>query len=374
MDNSAQMAMQNMQMRAALLATGIRAVKDNGTYVETSMGRSTRVKIFNTGILTKLNLFVSAAVTIGTATAVPSTRAPWNLINRVRLSDFDGADRINMSGFQAFILNCLRRRVYYGGNNGSGTAVLTNPNVGTAVGAAVIQFHLEIPVAYDVDNPIVQLQDLRGAMLIQTGIGEIYLTIDWNTSLYTNNDVESVYAGAGTTTVVLAAGGISLSVWQEYIIPQNVNGLVPIPQMDIMTVYELNGFTKSTDNLAVGTEKFLSYPNQRSVIGAYFNYVQAGTQTANKVTKVRVIGNGNAILVDRLETLQLMYQRNLTDGDTIAGAYFISNRDKPVETAIWGNMQIGVTPNTVGATPYIEQLWESFYTKGQMLPGVQQGN
>ena len=60
------------------------------------------------------------------------------------------------------------------------------------------------------------------------------------------------------------------------------------------------------------------------------------------------------------------------DSDTIAGAYFRLHREKPVETALYGNVQMGITPNTVGATPYIEVGYESFYTKGQALPGLNQ--
>lgn len=366
---------QNLQMRQILLASAPRENKNLGTFTA-ALGGTTRVKLFNVGIGTKLLLFVSAPVTIGTATAVPSGKAPWNLISRVRVTDYDGTDRINLSGFQLFVWNCVRRRTYYSFNNEAATAVFTNPSVPTAVGTATLSFYVEVPLAYDVDNPVVMAQDLRGAMMMQTAVGESYLNVDWNASLYTNNDVESVYAGAGTTTVVLVTTplGISLTVWQEFLMPQAVgaNGAVPLPLLDLNTVYEFIGNIRSSDNLAVGAQRLFPYPNLRSVIGSYYNYV-AGGVLATTVTGLQLIVNANNIILDDSYTSKLIKQRLFLNGtDTAAGVFFYPHRDKPVETWLYGNVQVGFTPSAVGANPYVEQGYESFYTKGAALPGIAQ--
>lgn len=370
--NPQQIIQMNAMMRQQLLATGQEMEKNLGTYTEAAIGRTTRVKLFNVGVITKLVLDVTAQVTIGTAVAAPSTKAPWNLINRVRVTDYDGTDRVNISGFQLFLLNCRRRSAYYSHANSAATAVYTNPKVPTAVATDNIQFQIEIPLAYDVDNKVIQLRDLRGAIMAQTAVGEMYLNIDWTTSLYANGDVDSVYSGAATTTVVLAANGIQTTVFQHYILPQVVgnSGQIPLPQVDLMTVYELAGNLRSSDNFAVGQEKLLSYPNLRSVIAAHFSYVQATTLTSGKIDTVRLIANGNNVMRERTERKQLYEQRVALDGDGIAGCYFLDHTAKPIETALFGNVQLGVKPNTVGATPYLEVLYESFFTKGMALPGV----
>ena len=368
------LAQANAGMRAALLQTAPRMQK-NVVTMTGEAGQTTRAKLFNVGIVTKLELYITAAITIGTATATASTKAPYNLISRIRLTDYDGTDRVNLSGFQLFLLNSVRKRQLYGANNDSATAVFTNPTVPTAVGNGTISFFMEVPVAFDVDNPVVQLQDLRGCILAQTAVGDMYLSIDWNPSYYTNGDLESVYSGGATTTVVKNGNNnISCIVWQHYLLPQAIggNGQLPLPQLDMMTVYELNGNVRSSDNLAVNTEKLISYPNVRSVIGAYFNYVQAATLTQGKINQFRLIANGNNILTDNTELLQLLHQRNYVNGDTVPGCYFVTHRDKPIETALYGNVQMGITPNTVGANPYIELAFESFYTKGMALPGFNQ--
>jgi hypothetical protein len=365
----------NMQDRQALLATAPRMVKNVATITSTP-GTTSRIKLFNVGVITKLNLYVSVALTIGVATATASTKAPWNVITRLRLTDYDGTDRINISGFQLFVLNSVRWAQLYGYNNDAATAVLTNPSVPTAVGAYTgttgLNFYLEIPLAFNVDNPVPQLQDLRGAILGQTAVGEMYLSIDWNPSFYLNGDLESVYSGSGTTTITGVS--ITATMWQEYLLPQAIgaNGYIPIPAIDLMTVYELNGNIRSSDNLAVGTEKLINYPNVRSVIGMYANFVQAASLTFGKVNTIRMIANGNNIMKDHSETLQMLKQRLWARGDIIPGCYFNLHRDKPIETALFGNVQMGITPNTVGATPYIEVLTESFYTKGMALPGIAQ--
>ena len=371
--SAAQRAASNMQQRQALLASAPRYTKNLGTF--TSAGSTTRVKLFNVGVLTKLRLFVQVAVTIGVATAVASKKAPYNMISRLRLSDFDNTDRVNASGFQLFVWNCVRARTYYGANNESAVAVFTNPSVPTAVGAQTIAFFIEVPVAYDVDNPIVQLQDLRGSILSQTAVGEMYLSIDWNQSLVSvAGDVDSVYSGAGTTTVVPnGTNYISCQVWQDFLFPQNVGGQVPLPFDDLQTVYEAAGFVKSTDNIAVGQEKLLNYPNVRSVIGFYANYIQAGTLTQGAVGTLRVIANGNNIIQEDSELSQLFKQRLILNSDILPGVYFKSHRERPIETVLFGNVQLGMTPLTAGGgNQYVEVMTEAFWVKGTALPGLQQ--
>lgn len=390
--NPAQRAQQqadmNARLRTALLATAPRNEKLVGTFVGPNT-QAARFKLFNVGVITKLRLYVQAAITIGTAIATPSTKAPWNLIQRARLTDFDGTDRINMSGFQLFMVNVVRSRSYWGYNNDAATAVNANPVVPTAVGAGVLSFLLDLPLAFDVDNPVLQLQDLRGAILAQTAVGEMYLTIDWNPSLYTNTDVESVYSGAGTTTVAgTTTNFITAALYQFYLLPQAIGAgpLPPLPGIDLMTVYELAGMVRSLDNIAVGSEKLVNFPNVRSVIGVYANYVQLqlsatamafanmGAATDN-ASRFRLIANGNNVLRENSNVSQVFAQRVAINSDQIAGAYFMEFRARPIETSIFGNVQWGLTPAVVGGSSANWELgYESFYTKGQALPGMMQAS
>jgi hypothetical protein len=374
--SAAQVAQMNANARFAFLKYGKRFRKNLVT-VTSPIGQTTRVQLFNAGVLTKLLLRVQCDITIGTAAAVASSRAPWNLINRLSLVDYDGQNRINLSGFQLWVLNCVRKRQFYGSNNQAGAAVITNPLVPTAVGNSSIEFFIEVPVAYDVDNPDMRLQDTRGAILAQTNVGQMFLNIDWNTSLYTNGDIDSVYSGAATTTVVGQNGSpITLTVWQDVIMPQPVpgsNAAPALPMSDFQTVYELNGAIRSTDNLAVGSEKLLDLPNVREVYGAYYNYVTGGAVSAENLSQLRMLVNGNTVLQDNSNDSQLFTQREMLNTDLVAGSYFFDTRQNPIMTAIYGNVQAGLTPATVsGGNQYVEICYESMYPKGLALPGIAQ--
>ena len=371
----AQRSAQNYQLRQAFLTFGKRFRKNLAT-VTSPTGQTSRIQLFNVGVLTKLLIQVQCAVTIGTAAATASSFAPYNLISRLKIQDYDGTDRVNLSGFQLWVLNSNRRKQFYGGNNQSGTAVFTNPVVPTAVGNGTLQFFIEVPIAYDVDNPDMKLQDTRGAIMSQTNVGQMFLNIDWNSSLYTNGDIDSVYSGAATTTVVgQNSSPITCQVWQDYIMPQpipNTNN-VPLPLDDFNTVYELAGGVRSTDNLAVGSEKLLDLPNVRSVIGSYYNYVTGGAVAQGNLSLLRMIVNGNTVISEDSELSFLMRQRLNLNTDLVPGVFIFDSRQGPIQTAIYGNVQAGLTPAVVsGGNQYVEIMYESFWPKGIALPGISQ--
>lgn len=370
--NQANPAQINAQLRAALLATAPRMRKNVGTFTAEA-GQTSRIKLFNVGVLTMLQIFVAATVTIAVGNATASPKGPWNLISKVRLTDYDGTDRINCSGFQLFQLNCARYREPFGFNNSGMSAIFTNPEQPLAIGAQTIRFWLNVPIAYDPES------DLRGSILAQTAVGEMYLNIDWNPTYVTNANDDSVYNGGAATTVVkTAANNISVSVWQEYLLPQAIGskGQFPLPPLDLMTVYEIAGSVIATDNIAANTERLFNYPNVRTVIGAYTSYTRLGTTLAalGDLSQVRLIANGNNVLRDYSERAKYMEQRLYTHGDISPGVIYLPHRNKPIETALFGNVQMGITPVNAGAASYFETMFESFYTKGTTLPGLQQGS
>ncbi len=366
---SAQQALQaNAQIRQILLGSAPRMRKNLGTTVASGLGTTTRIKLFNVGLITSVQLAVTCPITIGTAAATLSPRGPYNLISRVRLTDYDGTDRVNWSGFQLFVINCVRARIPYGYNNADvavAGGIITNPSAPTAVGNGTIQFLLDVPVAYDPES------DLRGMILAQTAVGDLYLSIDWAANLYTNGNIDAVYDGAATTTVVLnGVTGPSVQVWQEYLLPQQVGGKLPLPTIDLQTVYELAGNLRYSSNIAQNQATQLNYPNVRSVIGGYFNYLNGQAMNANDLTELDLVANGNNYLRQDSLYSQQIRQRNYLTGDIAPGTYWYLHRSKPIETALYGNVQAYITPSNVQAGAAFEVGFESFYTKGSALPGI----
>lgn len=375
-NNPAQAIQMNQALRQALLASAPAMRKNLGSFTGGTAGGNTRIKLFNVGITTRIVLDVTMTIDIGTATATVSPKAPFNLISRAKLTDFDGTDRVNASGYQLWALSCVRRRQAVGYNNGSQTAVLTSPVVPTATGTSqTFRFQLEIPLAYDPRS------DLRGALLTQTAVGEAWLSLDWNSLLVQNGNDDAVYNGAGTTTVALSSGTtITVNAFQEFLLPQALsNGQVPLPTLDLMTVYEINGALRSSDNIAANQEKLFNYPNLRSVIGFYANFINNGVMNAapTDISKFRLIANGNNVFNEWLATDKLFEQRifMLDGSDLRKGTYFYEHRQKPIETALFGNVQAGITPSSVsGTNTNFEVCFESFYTKGSTLPGLSQAS
>lgn len=371
--SAGQIRQNNFNARSALLATSPRFSKDLGSFVGGIVGGSTRIKLYNVGIITRLLLKVTVKLDIGTAVATPSANAPFNLIKRLRLTDFDGTDRINCTGEELFLVNCVRRGTYTTYNNEGATAILSNPVVPTAVANnQELSFFIEVPVAFDPEA------DLRGAILAQTSVGELSLNIDWTNSLYANGSDDSVYNGAATSTVAVNAGSsISVQVYQDYLLPQNLGAGIILPELDLLTVYEISGALRSSDNLAQNAEKLINIPNVRSVIGAYQKLVNNGLQNASTtdLSKIRVIANGSNVLYERNADAQLLEQRMLLNSDTRKGFTFIPFRRKPLETSLYGNVQIGMTPaSAISGNAYVGICFESFYTKGSTLPGLSQAS
>ena len=372
--DDAQKALQaNIARRNALLGMSPRFTKDLGTQ-SASLGGNIRIKLYNVGLLTGVWLRFTMTYTIGTATASISSQGPFNLATRIRLTDYDGTDRVNVTGDELFVMNCIRSQEYWGYANGvNGSAGIAIPNVPTAVGAASLEFWLYVPVAFDPER------DLRGAMVMQTSAGEVYLSIDLASLLYTNADARFVYNGGATTTVT-GASAVTVQAWQDYLVPQTMAQGQPaiLPELDVMTVYELAGTVLSSDNLAAGAEKLINFPNQRSVIGMYLRYLNGGVMNpGTDVTKLRIIANGNNILRDVTPGCQLMTIRTWCNSmDIRAGYYPLLFRGKPVETALFGNVQVGFTPTTVGAlaSTWVGTATESFFGKGMTLPGFSQAS
>ena len=364
----AQLVNYNLQMREMLLSSSPVFRKDLGTNTQGAPGGQSRIKLYNVGLLKRLILLVTATVDIGTATATLSNKGPWNLINRVRLTDYSGTDRVNVSGAHLAAVNNARYRTYFGYNNEAAAAVFTNPNIPLTVGnTKTLQFFLEVPVCYSAT-------DTRGIINMQTSEGEMYLNVDWTATLIANGNDDAVYNGAGTTTVVQSAGTtFNIQCIQEYFSPQaDAQGNVYLPPLDAVTVYEINGMLRSSDNLAANNERLINMPNMRSVIGAYVGFLQNGVMDSTNVTRHRVIANGNNVVQDWPNSFQLMEQRRWHNSDTRPGQYQYLYRDKPIETAMLGNSQIGFTPSAVAGTTNIEVTFESFYSSGQTLPGMSQ--
>lgn len=375
--NTATPQEQNMMARNIVLATAERMNQNIGTVNAQLNGvpanlngvPTMRQKLFNVGIITHLDLTVTAIVNITTA-ALLSKRGPWNLFSAIRVKDFDGTDRINASGYQLWANRTIRSRFPAGLTFGLNAPAVDGGNVyslvvtPTAVGnTQKLYFKMRVPICYDPEN------DLTGALLAQATTGELYLEMDLNPNLF-GTDEDGVYSsGAGTIS------SLSVKVVQNYLAPRGAGNAIVLPVLDLNTVYELNGSLQTNTNIVAATEKTIDIPNYRTVLSVMLEYVNGGAMNpGTDVTQLRWLVGGNMPLRTYSADDLAMTVRGHLGFDLPEGTYYLSSRFKPIDTALYGNVQIGFTPNTVlGGNTYIRPLIESFYPKGAVLSGLSQG-
>lgn len=358
--------MANLNLRRALLQTGIRQKKKTGTFGESAspQGKTTRIRLFNTGVLTMISMIVTINLTIGTANATVSPNAPWNAIKQISVKDYSGQERVRLSGYQLWMINTFRKRTPAHLNNEGLSAVSTMPVVPTAQATADMKFYLEIPIAYQPDN------DLTGAMLMQNSTGEAWVEITWNNAFHTSGSDDSVYNGAGGT--VLTLNSYSVDLFQHFIMPQQIGNATPLPLNDFATVYALEGGIRLNDNMSNGMEKLIAYPFNRTVLSAHIHYQNNGAMSG-ALDKFKLYANGTQVLTEESIDSQLMTQREWINGDTKTGTFFLNHVPKPIQTAIMGQVQVGMTLTAAPTGNYhLSVAFESFIIDGSLMPGLSQ--
>jgi hypothetical protein len=235
----------------------------------------------------------------------------------------------------------------------------------SGTGAQELRFVLEIPVCADVESG-----DLRGMMPMQFVAGEAQLAIDFASVLNGTTDDDYVFNG-GTMTLATAP---TVTVYQEFYLPQKVGNVMPIPMDDIGTVYEIGIYSRTTDNLAAGQEKLVNLPNVREVNGIYLNYINnkllGGGSAANDLSDFAIYANGATNLYRTDAYMQGHMERAHLGYDLPQGASFFDFARGPISTSMYGTVQLGVKPAGTLTTPALEVSYESFYAKGVSLSGT----
>ena len=385
----------NQILRQQLLATGIRQAQPLGA-TTLNIGANTRIKLQNIGVLTRVRLLFTFVYTVP-ATAALSQMGFLNAITNISLNDFTGTPRISASAIALAMRNALReRRKAYshkpgaagiGGSEIYGSSAITLPSTGLATGSnQTAQFIVDLPVCFDYDGG-----DLRGAIPMQSNVGEMYINIQTAATLGAANDDTK----ALNQVVTPVAASCNVDVLQEYILPQAsavamqlTKQQFPIPLLDTNTVYELVT-VQTSDNIAAGTEKLIPLPNTRMVNGLFYrffnNSIQGGTATGNDISQHRLVVNG----ATALETYGLnngnplwkyIENRSTLGFDVAKGAYvwdFLGHPGsgrQPVQTSQLGNIQLGLTPQSNnGGNTFVEFTTESFYAIGTALGSIAPG-
>lgn len=360
----------NLNARANLLQTGI-AMVDRLQIVTGAVGTALRIPLKRMGVMTGVLLQFSVPLTI-TAPATASPCGPWNLVQRISYVDFAGTRRTNTNGFQLWAGNSFKQMdalsaipamnyaTGVGPSMNYDTNILNQP---TANGASSLNFSLYVPVAYD------PARDLTGAVMTQTNVGEHYIEIVLANNLVNADPWLAPYT-AGTIT---NAGTLSVNVeaFQHYIQPQNMD-INLLPWIDLSTIYGYEGGYQSTDNIAAGMDKFINFPNNRSILGSLITYENGGAFTANgaDISQITVLANSNTNVRNMTPRYMRELMRNMVNSDMPAGTYYIDSRRQPFMTQLYANVQARFSLISAGANSQMITQFEVQYPSGSPLPGI----
>jgi hypothetical protein len=332
------------------------------------------------GIIKRLLIRFTATVTAGASSTQTLTSSNGkgfglaNLISNVTVWDFGNQTRINTTGWHLYTLASLKRRKAFGaaytndspngfGNNNN--RVMYAPNTINANGTSEIDLYVEIPfVRTDTD--------LRGFLFgdVQNVNAQVQITLNPNMFVSSTADPTlAVYQSGGSDLASLSA--VSMYVQQNYLDQLPSQGGVPIlPGLDLATAYLLN---TSVSTLPVATQpNSTAFINARVFQSLCYYYDNNGTLNVNgsDITSVQLqSANFTNILNYDGKTLGLI-NRNIFQDDPPASQYVLDFRHRPIDTQTYGNMQVVITPSSVGGSAaFFGFGWEAYGTIGQVNQG-----
>ena len=344
-----------------------------GTFGPYAPGARLYEKLTNVGVLTRMLFEVTATITNSSGAAIaitPSPAAPWNLISWLKVKDFTGTEFINLTGLQLFNLNCIRLMkkagfsMAFAGDAAYSVPVYSLPAFPTSVpanGTATVKFLISCPIAYAPNS------DLTGAILMQSVTGQMYTEIIWNNSIFGADD-DSVYNSGVNANLTTS---INCEIVQEYRGVVSSGGNIVLPEIDLGTVYELNGTYKDTSGIVAGVAKKIPYSNFRTVLTKQLQFMNGGVLAAGSVTNLQLVANSNQFYQTFTEDQLAQRMREALGFDITPGCYHFSTRDHPIETVLYGNIELWFQPSAVSTgNTYIAQLEENFYPRGATLTSI----
>lgn len=337
----------------------------------------------NVGLVKGFWIQVTYALTNGGAGVATRTgRGAYNVLQNIKYYDLLYNNRVDISGFYLSWLNSQKIGWGFSGSyapnlpNGIGGLnypVNTGPATIAAAGAATITVFYYLPLAYSVT-------DTTGAVFAQTtgGVQNITLTINPNPGAILTDTLYAAYSGATAAVTYTGGSSINVRVWQDYwgqlpnVRDPNTNQLSYIvPTIDIGTSYVLNQTIQAQPT--VGVPFPLQIANYRKMLSitAAFNNINSGAP--NGEAAFGTAPNGGADITNWLlqaanytpirswsPALLAAQNRNTLLGDMPIGSYLFDFRAQPLDSQVYGNLQISMTAATVNsATAYVYYGFEA---------------
>lgn len=358
----------NFMARQNLLSSGV-AMTKRLQPVKGTAGDTIKIPMLRMGITTGFMLHFTVPVEIGATAGVLSPVAPWNTAKRIVYQDFAGNERTRTNGFHLWAAQSMKQGDAMGVSPMMGqgvdldydTSIFSVPTAANSEGE--LRFSMYVPLAYDPNS------DLTGSVLTSTNVGEHFVTVALADKIMSSDGWVSPYIGGDVTL----GGDITVEAFQFFIQPQamDINNL---PQLDLSTIYGFIGNYESSDNIQTGSDKYIDFPNNRSIQSTMVTFQNGGQFTRNgaDLNRIDLLANSNTYFREQTPRLVREMMRNIVNCDMPDGTYYIGSRRQPIATYLYANVQLQLAINeakTGGPTRTITQF-EVMYPSGAPLPGI----
>lgn len=314
----------------------------------------------NVGMIKGFFVDVTMAVTNAAGSTATLTKyGPANAVKQFVFTDLQNNTRIQTTGWHMHLLNTARANRPFGISNafssspiayGNNFDEMSAPATLAASASGTVKMRYYVPLAYS-------STDLRGAVFAGVVNATMNLQLTINTAAFVSagDSVQAIFSGNSGTV-----GTVQIDVYQHYIdqIPTTANGYV-LPLQDLSTFYDIKN--TSVNGLVVGQDYPVPYANYRSFLSTFFIYDNGGALNAGTDINYITLQSANFTNIYKLSPIELsLLSRVQIGADYPVGTYYLSHRNKPINTNQYGNMELVVNPSSVGGNSQLLVGYEAF--------------
>lgn len=331
----------------------------------------------NVGLIKRLLVRITGTITANAAAGSTLTLTKLglaNLISNVTFTDLANNTRINTTGWHLVVVATAKRRRVFGaayasdtpfGYGNNFTTVLQAPGSIVNNTAANFQLMLEVPFAYS-DH------DLRGAIWGGVVQASMQVAITLNPNMFVASGADATLAAYQSGNANLGTlSNVAVQIYQNYLDqgPRDQNNLPILPNLDIATAYTLYNTTSSLP--VANQDNATPFVNSRQYQSVAAIYDNAGTLNVGSDINSWAIVSANFTNIKKLDPFTTaFFGRNVIQDDFPGGMYYFDFRERPVDTNVYGNMQVIFNPSNVGGNSAAVLFgWEAFGYIGQINQG-----
>lgn len=328
----------------------------------------------NVGLVKRLLVKITGTITTIAGNAHTLTKLGLaNALSNITFTDLANNQRINTAGWHLVAVSTAKRRRIWGAaltsdtplGYGNNYSCISAPSNIAAAASGNFTMYYEVPFVRN-DH------DLRGLIMgsVATATMQLQVTVNPNFCVSSGGDPTlAVYQSAGATPGTLS--NLTFQVYQNYLdqYPRQQNGAPILPALDIGTAYVLTNTSSATP--IANQDNSFPFVNQRQFLSTTLVYDNAGVLNPGTDITNWKLTSANFTNISYLDAITQAFMGRVRVADDFpTGMYYMDFNDRPIDTSVFGNMQILMNPSSVGGiSAVVLQGWESYGIIGQINQG-----